>query len=364
MNAEGFEVLDLHADVPYRPKGNFRGYRCFRHDGGCVLVAPSVLAELTDAARRAAPRETGGLLVGRFFRDGSGRYATVVALVEAPSGAGTEGRVTMSSDLVARLREQAAHREPSCDVIGWWHSHSVPSLYSQTDLRTQRSWTAPESVGILVFARPSPGSEHVVYQGPDSTVCEQQGVISGSPEPRPAGPEEPYRPPGSPRPPSGSAAGAPYPRRPAEPRTLAAHLGGGPVVIGLVALALLALLLFLVGRLGSIQHRLDSDVPSWSAAYAATWSCSPAQSWESETYFCTASVRSPGSIEWLEGKQVLGNGAQFTVQVPPGQTVTVTLAVADSTGQHDLGSQVLGDSGQATTSAYRATSVPRRGGDA
>ena len=88
--------------------------------------------------------------------------------VAAPAGSGGAGYFAMTPELTARLRSEAAVRFPSCDVVGWWHTHTSVSNFSGTDRRTQRLWDDPRHVGLLVFA--SGAKQAQAYLGPDAEL--------------------------------------------------------------------------------------------------------------------------------------------------------------------------------------------------
>lgn len=422
MSDDGFEILSRSEDVPFRLKNNFPDYWSLRSERSRVLLQGDLMRDLQAAARRAAPLETGGLLVGRVFRDDQGRYAAVVDFVEAPPGTGTTGHIVMSSELITDLRRQAAREQPTSDVIGWWHSHLTESDYSQTDRMTQQTWTDPENVGILVYARPNGTHIGKVHLGPDGDVCLTEGRIPGETRPafpkpdnadrhleqlsleggpgavghlppvdhrspgqpgqpaqygqpgqygqhgQPAQLEQPGPPPDQPppghsqtpdqpqapepghppsNPPQRRSPGPPGrpPQRvvppPAAPAADRRPIDA-PLVLVIITILILCLTLVVVLMLGSLSHKIDHRVSGWRGEDGATWFCVGQAPARAGLYDCTAEVRSPGTIHWLgaAGKEI-ATGPTTTVTVAPSGSVTVSLVVSDSTGRHDLGSQVL-----------------------
>jgi proteasome lid subunit RPN8/RPN11 len=152
--------------IPFRPRSVFRGLLPFADQAGVVLIEAMTPRRLREAAVTAQPNETGGLLLGRVFRDAEGAYVVVLGHIEAPNGAGRPESFELSPENTKELRENACLTNPAADIVGWWHSHSSYSEYSETDLSSQQMWIQQESVGILVFAG---GNEWgLVYQGPDA----------------------------------------------------------------------------------------------------------------------------------------------------------------------------------------------------
>lgn len=167
MTAPGFEVEAVEHGVPFRDRAVFGGSHQFADPGATtVIVGPEIVGRLRSAAVREHPRETGGLLSGRVLRDSGGRYVIISGFVQAAAGTGRAGAFVMSAQATAALRAEAARRQPTADVIGWWHSHAQPSEYSGTDRSTQGVWIQPDCVGLLVFASGTPWAH--AYLGPQA----------------------------------------------------------------------------------------------------------------------------------------------------------------------------------------------------
>jgi proteasome lid subunit RPN8/RPN11 len=148
-----FDVVRHEHGTTVRSRKIFDGCAVFQgSDNSAVLVSPEIVGDMLESARQAGFTEVGGLLVGRQFRDAYGAYVVTLGSVSAPVGEGQPGSLTLTAEQTAKLREAAALTYPSMDVVGWWHSHSAPSEYSAVDLSTQRMWTQPTHVGLLVFA--------------------------------------------------------------------------------------------------------------------------------------------------------------------------------------------------------------------
>lgn len=162
-----FEVIGHEHGIPVRPRSLFPDVAVFARDSSAtVLVLADVASQLREAAAHARPAEVGGLLVGRQFRDDAGPYVAVLGCVQAPASDGRQDRIQLSPDGVAALRQQAAARFPSMDVIGWWHSHAEPSQFSMVDRQSQRLWGQRTHVGLLVFAQGKPWA--YAYLGPQA----------------------------------------------------------------------------------------------------------------------------------------------------------------------------------------------------
>jgi proteasome lid subunit RPN8/RPN11 len=154
---------------PFRPRSFFPGFDVFKATPGIVLISPDTVKRLQEEAATAHPREAGGLLAGRVFRDADGPFTAVLDVVVAKD-AGQQGRIEMSPELTYELRRECARRFPGSDVVGWWHSHSAVSEYSKKDMKTQKIFSDPNHVGLLVFAQPPDETWALAYLGPDAQL--------------------------------------------------------------------------------------------------------------------------------------------------------------------------------------------------
>ncbi|MEV0624163.1 Mov34/MPN/PAD-1 family protein [Nonomuraea sp. NPDC050404] len=162
-----FEIVGEQFDVPFRARSGYRRYiRITVDDSSSVYVDREVAARLRRHARHAAPRETGGLLAGRAFRDNQGAYLIITGMAAAPPESGGRGWFHLTPEGTQMLREELAEREASADVVGWWHSHEVASPYSSHDRANQTMWDKSSHVGLLVFAAGAPWAR--LHMGPDS----------------------------------------------------------------------------------------------------------------------------------------------------------------------------------------------------
>ncbi|MGQ0734263.1 MAG: Mov34/MPN/PAD-1 family protein [Acidobacteriota bacterium] len=92
-----------------------------------VLMPERVLDEAATLARGADERETGGVLVGRLWRDSGARQviAEVTAQVPARHTEATASRLTFTHDTWTDVRAAIALRRRDEVMLGWWHSHPV-----------------------------------------------------------------------------------------------------------------------------------------------------------------------------------------------------------------------------------------------
>jgi hypothetical protein len=304
MTGPAFTVDSVHQDAPFRLRSCFAGYHQFADRSGAVLVAPEISTRLWEAARIARPFETGGLLAGRVFCDGKGRYVILVGCVEAPPNARRLAQFELSPEATDQLRKGASRTHPAADVVGWWHSHDGPSEYSQTDLSQQSVWTQPESVGILVFAEGQRWG--IVHQGPDARP------LNGPPDvlPRPA--DQLLT---SDVKTQDGASGGPAALNPigtlktAGQRPTAFPLRG--ILAGFVLVALLAMVGsgIVLGQIASVQRRLPAQIGQILRAGPRRmwlgWSCT-SQGLAARTFVCVADVSNPSDgVEWqLDGRTV------------------------------------------------------------
>lgn len=115
-----------------------------------VSLHPGVPAAVTAAARRAEPKETGGLLLG--WTEGGTivvRHALEVPDPDATSTSWTRGE-TRANEALAKLLAEAEH--PWLGYVGDWHAHPAPVGPSTTDKRSLKkdSRVKRESLVLIV----------------------------------------------------------------------------------------------------------------------------------------------------------------------------------------------------------------------
>lgn len=378
MTDPGFRVDSIRQTDPFRARAAFGGYQVF-HDGNrAVLVEPAAAAGLRDAAQKAHPKETGGLLSGRTLRDSDGQYVLVSGFVQAGPGAGRSAAFEISPQATARLREEAHRAYPTADVVGWWHSHLVPSSYSQTDLNTQAIFTQPDCVGLLVFARDEPWA--VAYMGPESR---RLGYPTGVRMPGPARPEE-----------NGQVAADPPPDQPVlsmpDPPTpkdgawtspsrsqglvrLAVITEGVLILILILAIVVAVTVIGLSSQFNSAQRQVSRQVSSGERQLASqvttarqelareinnaaaaspapasvSYGCVPALSPNGQyrgSFTCKATTSvSSGVVRWYLDGRYAGTGSALIVQAPlsPGTHHSVQPILQTSSGRYPAPVQQL-----------------------
>lgn len=335
-------VTERQDGPPFRPRGLLSGYAVFQGRRHAVFVHPGVCARIGAVVRDAAPREAGGLLAGRVLQDAEGGYTLVEGAVVAPPQAGSAGRITMSPELTAGLRTQAATRYPACDVVGWWHSHTGVSGYSEVDRANQRAWRSPGHVGLLVFGRDA-SPRAMAYLGPQSvaldTVADGPFAVAADRGPAATGADDGA---GAQRDRAGAVA---WGIRPDDPISVAVQTAMRLheldrrwrrlvlVLAGATALALAACLAGIVAVAAAV-HRLSA--PQWAAV---AWSCAP----RTEGGFqCQVFSPAAGELEWWLDGEPRGSAAYtLAVHVPAGAQSSVELRHQVAGGRSDRVGSVL-----------------------
>jgi hypothetical protein len=358
MTEPGFRIEGRQQTAPFLARSTFPDYHSFGDAACAVLVRPDAARDMHDAAVRALPRETGGLLSGRALRDDLGSYVVVSGFIEAPPNAGRPAAFEITTGELGELRTHAARANPGADEVGWWHTHPRLSSYSQTDRNTQRMFERPDSVGLLVFASGTHWA--VAYLGPDAHdlgypsipgrghAAELAATVGqAQPPAQPAGPRDRAGYPNGGDPPAG-----PAPRRVLDiPRPPPVSRRLNPQTIVLITLVLLLALMLIMlfklvgmsslsGQVGSLQQqvsgqlrqlasqdsgnykKLSAQVASARGPSAApVVSPSPVVTAASVSWSCVhqgtgtfdcAAVSSPGTaswkVEWLVNGKSVGPG--------------------------------------------------------
>jgi proteasome lid subunit RPN8/RPN11 len=172
-----FEPIELASGLPYRRRSaalaETRYYDEFTCRDFTLFVLRRARELIEGYVGKAAPNETMGLLSGRSFFDEEGEYTIVGGATVAPRLTAHGSRVHVDPHQMSELREDAARRHPYLDVVGWFHSHSYDSPYSEVDRSEQKQWEQRHNVGILAFMQGQGAIWARAYQGPDSTLLER-----------------------------------------------------------------------------------------------------------------------------------------------------------------------------------------------
>jgi hypothetical protein len=186
-----FQAGTEDAEVPFRPRGTYAGYKAFGSGDGAVLLKPEVTRELRSAAEFATQerRIAGGLLYGAGWADEQGRYLVVDGYLEAGPGENRGDRIaadgtdrfTLSEADLRLLREDAGRMYPSDIEVGWWRSLATLGEFSPQDFATQGELVGPGGVGLLVYG----SSPHwgTAYLGPDGLAPDSAGTLVAAVDP-------------------------------------------------------------------------------------------------------------------------------------------------------------------------------------
>lgn len=178
-----------------RPRGGDNWHVHATADGRSIFVHVDALRTVRATERGHSPDETGGLLLGRAFRDADGRYVLVTS-AEPPRGREVEGsraavRITAAGS--AAMERRAQTREPAAEVVGWFHTHpTYPAYFSGVDREEQAQWPFALSVGLVISGEHEADSpeEYAVFVGPRASPAapvEMQNASASAPvRPEPA----------------------------------------------------------------------------------------------------------------------------------------------------------------------------------
>ncbi|HEX8087865.1 MAG TPA: Mov34/MPN/PAD-1 family protein [Blastocatellia bacterium] len=152
-----------------RPASN-KNLVCFasQYDGFETYIHLDVLHSIAEQSKSEAPNETIGLLAGRVWRDVTGNYTVILAAEGAKRSeidtTPSHVRISGAGNAEVRRRLEAAH--PALDIVGWYHTHPVYTpRFSSVDETEQKTWTDPNSIGIVFSGLPLE-EPFGVYRGP------------------------------------------------------------------------------------------------------------------------------------------------------------------------------------------------------
>lgn len=187
----GFTVVGAAPEPlhPLTPESARTGYLLFRGDDGFEVAIPDSLVERALAwGRQAAPNEWHGLVYGKLCEHVGARHVVVLGVVPDIEALAKPSYVETTDGSEFRTRLSGRVLFPDGIPLGWIHGHVRHGVrFSSTDLATQRSWTQPHALGIVVD--PWNRQRLSVYRGPQSELLTRvhmpsDAVGPASPAPR------------------------------------------------------------------------------------------------------------------------------------------------------------------------------------
>jgi hypothetical protein len=107
-----------------------------------VVIPRRVLAEAADLCRAAGDVETGGILIGRLYRDSDPGlhdiFAVITAEIPARHARATGASLSFSSGTWTDVSAALAQRPQGEQMLGWWHSHLVSKELCRRDCPVER----------------------------------------------------------------------------------------------------------------------------------------------------------------------------------------------------------------------------------
>ena len=88
-----------------------------------VFVSEQVMRAIERHSASDKDHETGGVLLGGFYRNDEGSFVEVTDIVEAENAAGTDISLTFTHETWEYIHEQVARRGGEAQIVGWYHSH-------------------------------------------------------------------------------------------------------------------------------------------------------------------------------------------------------------------------------------------------
>lgn len=95
-----------------------------------LLISERAIDEMTTAARRAQPYETGGILLGIY----AAGTPWVTGIVELPTPNPSRNRYRIPAGATRATVQAARAMDPRLGYLGDWHSHPADTGHSVTDL--------------------------------------------------------------------------------------------------------------------------------------------------------------------------------------------------------------------------------------
>lgn len=150
------------------PEAARSGYLVYRAKDGFEAAVPiSVMERCVAWGLRAEPNEWFGLVVGKLCEHGGRTHVVVLGVVPDPDAKGRPHTVETTPESEFQTRTSARLLYPDGIVLGWVHGHIRHGVrFSATDRATQRTWSQPHALGIVVD--PWTAERLSVYRGPNA----------------------------------------------------------------------------------------------------------------------------------------------------------------------------------------------------
>lgn len=88
-----------------------------------VFVSEQVMRAIERQSATDKERETGGVLLGGFYRSDKGSFVEITDIIEAENATGTDVSLTFTHQTWEHIHEQVARRGDDAQIVGWYHSH-------------------------------------------------------------------------------------------------------------------------------------------------------------------------------------------------------------------------------------------------
>lgn len=98
-----------------------------------VFISHQVMQRMERQAAGDKEKETGGVLLGGFYRNDDGSFVEVTDYVEAGSARGTDVSLTFTHETWEHIHSQIAKRSEDLQIVGWYHSHPGLGVFMSKD---------------------------------------------------------------------------------------------------------------------------------------------------------------------------------------------------------------------------------------
>lgn len=99
-----------------------------------VFVADQVVQTMERQAVADKEHETGGVLLGGFYRNDDGSFVEITDYVEAASAKGTDVSLTFTHETWEYIHAKIAQRnDDNLQIVGWYHSHPGLGVFLSKD---------------------------------------------------------------------------------------------------------------------------------------------------------------------------------------------------------------------------------------
>jgi len=173
------ELTRVNRERPRQENITYLGERDDHYEE--VLIEPTTLNEMTDSLRSNLEVELGGVLVGYYCQDASGRrFTQITGFIPAHHGVARGGTFTFTPDSWSQMIRDQETRGKGEKILGWVHSHPSygyppdPSGYDEFIMK--HFFNEPERLTLILGRGGAVDNHYGLYRWEPDGARSQKGI--------------------------------------------------------------------------------------------------------------------------------------------------------------------------------------------